>query len=42
MEILHALSELVECLGFFGGIGLVILAGNKAKIQPRRCQATRF
>ncbi len=38
MEILHALGELVECLGFFGGIGLVILAGNKAKIDRMRAE----
>lgn len=38
MEILHALGELVECLGFFGGIGLIILAGNKAKIDKMRAE----
>lgn len=38
MEILHALSELVECLGFFGGIGVVILAANKAKIDKMRAE----
>ncbi len=38
MEIVHALGELIEFLGFFGGIGLVILAGNKAKIDKMRAE----
>ena len=38
MEIVHALGELIECLGFFGGIGLIILASNKAKIDKMRAE----
>jgi len=36
VEIVHALGYLIECVGIFGGIGLVILAGNKAKIDKMR------
>ena len=36
MEIVHALGELIEALGFFGGISLIILAANKAKIDKVR------
>ena len=38
MEILHGLSECLQALGFFGGIGLIILAGNKAKIDKMRAE----
>lgn len=38
MEIVHALGQMMEMLGFFGGIGLIILASNKAKIDKMRVE----
>ena len=38
MEILHGLGDLLEMLGIFGGVALVILAGNKAKIDKMRAE----
>lgn len=38
MDIMHGLSDLVEILGTFGGVALVILAGNKAKIDRMRAE----
>lgn len=42
MELLHVLADLIECVGvfgsIFGGISLVILAGNKAKIDKMRAE----
>ena len=38
MEILHGLGDLLEMLGMFGGVALVILAGNKAKIDKMRAE----
>lgn len=38
MELLHGIGQLVQMLGFFGGIGLVILASNKAKIDKMRAE----
>ena len=38
MEIVHGILNIVEMLGFFGGIGLVILASNKAKIDRMRAE----
>jgi len=29
MEIIHGIGELLQALGFFGGIGLIILAANR-------------
>ena len=38
MELLHALSLCLEGLGVFGGIGLIILADNKGKIDKIKAQ----
>lgn len=38
MELLHGLAECLQALGFFGGISLIILAGNKAKIDKMRAE----
>lgn len=38
MEIMHALSEMLECLGLFGGIGLIVLANSKAKIDRMKAE----
>jgi len=38
MELLHALGECLQALGFFGGISLIILAGNKAKLDKMRAE----
>lgn len=38
MELLHGIGELVQMFGFFGGIGLIILASNKAKIDKMRAE----
>lgn len=38
MELLHGLSECLQALGFFGGIGLIILASNKAKIDKIKAE----
>jgi Tfp pilus assembly protein PilO len=38
MDIVHAMGDLIECLGIFGGIGLIILASNKAKIDKMRAE----
>lgn len=38
MEIMHGLSEMLECLGLFGGIGLIVLANSKAKIDRMKAE----
>jgi len=38
MEIMHGIGDLLEMLGIFGGVALVILAGNKAKIDKMRAE----
>lgn len=38
MEIMHALSDLLQFLGFFGGIGLIVLANSKAKIDRMKAE----
>ena len=42
MELLHVLADIIECVGIFGsifgGISLVILAGNKARIDKMRAE----
>lgn len=38
MELLHALGDMLQCVGFFGGISLIILAGNKAKIDKMKAE----
>jgi hypothetical protein len=38
MEIVHVIGDLLEMLGIFGGVALVILAGNKAKIDKMRAE----
>ncbi len=42
MELLHGLADCLEALGFFGGIGLVILASNKAKIDRMKARAAAW
>ena len=38
MEVLHIVGDLLQMVGIFGGISLVILAGNKAKIDKMRAE----
>ena len=38
MELLHGISEFLQAIGVFGGIGLIILASNKAKIDKMRAE----
>ena len=38
MDLLHGLVDCLEMASFFGGIGFVILASNKAKIDKMRAE----
>ena len=38
MEFVHAISDILECLGFFGGISLLVLASSKAKIDKMKAE----
>ncbi|MGI4789969.1 MAG: hypothetical protein ACRYFS_14100, partial [Janthinobacterium lividum] len=38
MEFAHAIGDILECLGFFGGISLIVLASSKAKIDKMKAE----
>ena len=42
MELLHGLADCLEALGLFGGIGLVILASSKARIDRMKAERQQW